>query len=884
MSAWSGGYSTVNSINSLNALSLHFKNPWLLFVIIPAAAIMLIPYFRLPKQHRRTRNRVISLVLHSVMLLCLTLVLAGLSFTYTQVNIKNKVILLVDVSDSVKESEDEMGDFIKSVISEVDDGYSVGVVTFADGCVYNAKLNKAGNINTDDIFNREEPARHATDISSALLYAKDLLPSHRSGRIILLSDGQQTDGNAIATVQSLAEAGIRVDTVYFPSKGYAREVQITSVEASLKDEVSVEALVTVESSLSQPAVLTLYDNGNMILEQSVTLSGGQDVFSLEQRLSLASLHEIRVTVGAALDTLTQNNTYYTFLNLEISTKTLLVDGGARDTELLSGILDESFDITKITVSELPDTVDKLSVYNEVILMNVANADLPAGFDDILTEYVKVRGGGLYTIGGDRAYIQDDMSGTKYEELLPVLANTDAKTLGLLLVIDSSGSMNENKVGAYTRLELAIDAAKASVECLNPDDYVGVISFNTNATDVLGEMMSLDRKNDIIRRINDIKSAKGTDYGNALNKAKELLLTFNKTELKHVIFLTDGEPSYDNYLNLVDDLARNDITLSSIALGATAPTEKAEEMAERGGGRFYGVSNERELKRIMVEETTVAAGHYYNEVVFTPSIVSHTSAVAGITTLPKLGGFYGSRIKEGATMVLGYEGSPIYAEWSCGLGRVGSFMCDLYGDWSAEFLADENGIRFINNTVGSLISKAASGGGGDLSVEFNDENFTTRAVIKTNLSDGEELFAQLISPDGQITSVNLDKLTGTAFAGIFRKDTAGIYTLRITKTGNGEISEYTVYTAFSYSKEYSAFADRDACFDFLEEISANGNGSMLFSASNLFTKESQSTSRNFNPALILLVVSAALFLLNIVARKFKLKLPGEIREERRGNPS
>ena len=436
------------------------------------------------------------------------------------------------------------------------------------------------------------------------------------------------------------------------------------------------------------------------------------------------------------------------------------------------------------------------------------------------------------------------------------------------------------------MELAIDAAVASVECLNPDDYVGVVSFNKTATDVLGEMMPLDRKDTIIRRIKSIKTETGTYYYDALDKARELLLTFNKTELKHIIFLTDGEPvdANNSFLNLIDNLARNDITLSTIALGASVPTDTAKEMAERGGGRFYSVVKESELKRIMVEETTTAAGHYYNEVEFIPTIVSHTSAVSGITSLPKLGGFYGSRIKDGATMVLGYEGSPVYAEWSCGLGRVGSFMCDLYGDWSQEFLTSDSGIRFINNTVSGLLSKGSESLGSDISVEFTDENFTRRAIIKAQLSGGEALVAQIVSPDGQTAAVKLEQLTGNTFAGTFTTDTAGIYSLRITRVGNGETHEYTVYTAFSYSKEYLAFGDSDACFGFLEELSKNGNGSMLFSALNLFTKESQSTTNSFNPALILLILCSVLFLLDIVARKFKLKLPGEIREERKSKLS
>lgn len=876
----------MNSINNLNALSMEFDNPWLLLLIIPAVALMLLPYFRLPKQHRRTRNRVISLVLHSLILVLTVLMLSGLSFSYTQINVKKDVVLLVDASDSIEASEDDMSDFIKSVLADVEPDYNIGVVTFANGCVYSSRMS-ANDIDVDKIFSgqTEAPSGDATDISAALLYSRELLASPENGRIILLSDGQQTDGNALVTVKALADEGVRVDTVYFPSEGYDDEVMISSVEVQLTDDVA-NILVTTQSTNAQAAVLTLYDNDVPAAEQTVNLSGGQDVFSFEQSMSASAMHVIRVDIRVERDTLTENNTCYSFANLKTATKTLLVDGSGKGAEALKGLMDGNFDVTLTTPDRLPTSIEELCGYNEVIFMNVANSDLPAGFDVILSDYVQLYGGGLYTIGGGKSYIRDDMVDTKYQELLPVEANTDAKSLGLLLIIDSSSSMDEIVDGGTTRMELAIEAAVASVEALSPDDYVGVVSFNTQATAVV-EMSSMERKDSIIRNIRGIETATGTYYYNALDVARNMLQTFSATELKHVIFLTDGEPvdaDKAGFMDLIDRMARNDITISTIALGASVSTDTAKEMAERGGGRFYSVERESELTRIMVEETTTAAGRYYNELLFTPVIISHTSAVAGIKELPQLGGYYGTRLKDGATMVLGYEGSPIYAEWRCGLGRVGSFMCDLEGNWSAEYFTDENGIRFIINTVSSLLSKEINSNDGDITVSFAEDNYTSRAVISARLADDEIIVAQVETPDGNTVHLKLEQLTEATFAGTFRTEVPGVYALKITKIVREAEEEYVFYTAFSYSKEYVAFADDSECFKFMESLSESGNGSMLFSAENLFGRENETVESNYNPALLFLIICAVLFLLDIVVRKFKIKWPNEIREERRQKAS
>ena len=61
---------------------IEFSNPWLLLLLIPAIALTLFPYFRLAKQYRRTRNRVISVVLHLVVMLLSITLISGISFSY----------------------------------------------------------------------------------------------------------------------------------------------------------------------------------------------------------------------------------------------------------------------------------------------------------------------------------------------------------------------------------------------------------------------------------------------------------------------------------------------------------------------------------------------------------------------------------------------------------------------------------------------------------------------------------------------------------------------------------------------------------------------------------------------------------------------------------
>ena len=92
------------------------------------------------EKFRRSRNRVISLALHSIALILCVLLLAGMTFRYEVPNRENQLILLVDVSDSGAEVEEARNEFIRTVLNACDESCEVGIVTFGYGTVYAAPL------------------------------------------------------------------------------------------------------------------------------------------------------------------------------------------------------------------------------------------------------------------------------------------------------------------------------------------------------------------------------------------------------------------------------------------------------------------------------------------------------------------------------------------------------------------------------------------------------------------------------------------------------------------------------------------------------------------------------------------------------------------------
>ena len=182
-------------------------------------------YFR--KRYRKTRNRITSMVLHFIVITLSVLVLAGINFSYEIPNQETEVILLVDSSYSGSKTDDKKDEFIQSAINDSKGICKLGIVTFGYGDpVYAVPLTTDTSSIYDQYADADEPDGSATDIASALLYTKDLFSNKESAKIVLISDGLETDNKAASTIKALVAEGIEVNTVYFEAQKPQSEVQL----------------------------------------------------------------------------------------------------------------------------------------------------------------------------------------------------------------------------------------------------------------------------------------------------------------------------------------------------------------------------------------------------------------------------------------------------------------------------------------------------------------------------------------------------------------------------------------------------------------------------------------------------------------------------------
>ena len=902
--------------------SITFSKPWLLLLLVPALLLTLIPYFRLNKRYRCTRNRIVSMALHVVIMLLAVSLLAGLSIDYDLPNDKNEVIILVDASFSEEALETEKNDFIKAVIDSNNSAFKLGIVTFGYDQVYAAELTKDMSTVYSSYLQAPLPDTTATDVESALNYAATLFEFPETARIVLISDVLETDGAASKTIKSIAAKGIKVDTVYMSDDARDDEVQLIGMERP-EDRIEVGAnfsvTLSVQSNYSGTAVVTPYDNDVAGEPMEIELKEGIQEILIPFEFTLPGLHRMSFEIEAAGDTLAQNNVFHSYIYLEIFNDILVIESNHNESEALCRMLKDELNATVMSIGSVANaftTVNDLRMYDEIVLVNVSNADMPEGFVSLLHTYVHDFGGGLFTICGNKpdadpgdeewtanAYTRQDMYDTLYQDMLPVEAINYTPPTAVMIIIDRSLSMITTPGGqelpeSENKLIFAKNAATECLELLSERDYVGIMSFATTTTDHIG-LTPRTQRDKVLAAIETIEVDRddtGTIFSVPLMKASMVLSAMTSVENKHIIIITDGEPApgdAEQYKYWLQENAKNGITTSVIGVncGSNAKANMELLLTQYAGmtkENYHDVTDLNSASSTIKKDFEVNKITDVNYETFTPIIKDlYSPIVQGVTQedMPTLDGFYGLKAKEDAEVILAGRFTPIYAQWSYGLGRVGTFACDLNGTWSSSFIDTPTGDTIVNNIIASLFPLEDLKPK-EIEVEHEGGNYFTKLNVFTDLTDDQYIEVTITSPATEGGEPNVQILTAGANDNYsrlcFTVKAPGIHEIVTSKrAADGTLlSETVIYKALSYSQEYNVFTDKDAAKALSDQLAIDGRGVIIEEPYEVYENAAKVRHVDIDPRIPMMIALLVLFLMDIAVRKFKWKWPHELIRDRK----
>ncbi len=888
-----------------------FAYPWLLLLLIPTVLLSVVPYFRTEKRYRRNRNRIISLVTHTTTVVLAVLLLSGMVFHYNIPNKSNQIILLVDASYSNQQEQENKDEFVKHVLDVADDGFQVGVVKFGYDQAYVSKLSYDMDEVYDSYLRSEDPAGYATDMEAALRYAATLFENPQSAKIVVISDGIETDGSLLATIKSISARGIKVDVKCFPNGEY-NDVQITDVKTpdeNIVPEETFHLIVDMQTTrIGQFYDLVVYDNGQEIAKLEAGFDKNEQTEEIACKISQSGMHEIRVVAEVhadeTLNAVTQNDVYVTYINIESFENILVVENIEGESYELCKILEENYTVNTFSTQQdfdrIPATIEALCQYEQVVLVNVAYKDMPAGFEQLLNEYVQDLGGGLLTVGGKNstdqsgkivphAYNRADVEASTYfKQMLPVLTEDYTPPLAVMIIIDTSSSMGS---GEGSALSGALQGARNCVELLSDRDYCGVVSFTT-ITDTVSDLLPVAKRQEIYNAITALEAGDtggGTTYAEAIRLAGLALKQVN-VERKHIVFISDGLPgdTQDDYLQSIAINANDGITMSTMGINLTSEGRGVmQSMADAAKGSFYNASNVSDITQFISTDLRIEAipEIAYGEE-FSLRIKDSTHITEGITEeeLPKLSGYYGTTAKVGAEVALMGQYVPIYAEWAYGNGRVGSFMSDLNGTWSENFISTPIGKALINNMIKGLFPATAPTPQ-KIDYLLEEDNCANQlSIFGIEETDGIEvtIIPHNTTDGSYIEDVNVVALEGNRRFG-FDIYQPGIYEITIARYDEDGvcICETVFYKSFSYSQEYNSFPQKEPIGAELMEMAAtDGKGTVIEDVLAVYDGFQKELSLHYDLRNLFLILSIVLMLIDIAVRKFKFKWIHELIHERK----
>nr|WP_246439203.1 VWA domain-containing protein [Bacillus benzoevorans] len=772
---------------------------------------------------------------------------------------EDHVIFLVDRSASVQGSEAKILDWIEKSASEKDIEDTYAVAAFGKDTAIERSLKKTNEPLSDF---HTETEQSETNIEEALTFASALIPNDSGGRIVLFTDGNETAGSANEAIEILKSRHIQLDTVVV-EQVHADDLSLEelTVPPVLFAGEKTRLALTINSTSAKKAAVRISVNNREILKKTINVKEGRNEFDFLHHVEESGLLIYKAEIIPEEDRFLENNVLYSVANVKGTPKILTVE--VDNSGSIVPILQQSgFAVEQRGPEQLPTTLSGYLAYQSIIFNNVPATVIKETQMNLIEQAVKEFGTGFIMAGGEESFGLGGYFKTPIEKLLPVDMDIKGKnempSLGLILVMDRSGSMAGNK------LALAKEAAARSVSLLREEDTLGFIAFDSGPWKVV-ETAPLKDKDEVIDKIQKVSPGGGTEIYSSLELAYEELKDL-KLQRKHIILLTDGQSALNhNYDLLTEEGKTENITLSTVALGGDADHALLEQLAENGGGRYYDVTDSSVIPSILSRETVMASRTYIEDHPFYPGIQTSTDWRMFQEGVPQMNAYIATTAKPRAAVpVLSEKKDPVLAEWQYGMGYTMAFTSDFSGKWSGDWAAWSKWPQFINQMITKSLPKYDSS---PYDISLHKEDGNTVLVIKSAGGSTLPLDVSLVTDKGKRLETNT-KITGPGTYETDIPDNAGMYFLSVNETTEtGDVNNYQTGFTVPYSSEYLTTGHDEKR---IAELADRGKGKVLQQEKDAFRPLPYSSYHKQSLSQWLILAAFLLFFSEIALRRFGLK--------------
>ena len=903
----------------MNNISL--DNPYLLLIALPLIVLFTVPFAIAVKKANRNWHNVTSQVLHVVMALLVGF--AAAQPNVTTVLTETDVYVVADVSYSANRNLDTIDAYIKNL--KLPANSKLGLVCFGKDIELVSGLGdpkKVASVKEARVDDSE------TNIADALTYTGRLFDTGVIKRIVLITDGKQSDlsdENAIRrAVDELEVQNVKVDAIFLDNNPDAdsKEVQISGVtytETAYLDSKQ-EAVVEVETSFDTTAVISLTRGGEALLSETAELAAGRNSVSLVLDTTAVGVFDYQVRITATQDVNSYNNTYSFTQTVSDEMKVLVITHSFEDVQAAVARYGEKGEVdvyendpdtptaTKqsylssqagkenltfhLNTNDVPFTMEELCKYDQIVLADVDVAKLNSctAFVSNLDAAVAVLGKSLITFGNLHIQNSENEGVSQLGDMLPVnFGNYDSKLYTIIL--DTSRSMNQ-----LDHLNLAKELITRLVNTFPENAYLTMITFNSDAQ-IIQPVTPLSERGAILKKVERLEVIQGTVLGAGLMRTKEYIAPLSFDD-KQVLLITDGlsySGDTDDPVTVAAEMYAAGIVTSVFDVGRQgdspdgsnrfdpsyqAAYELLTEVAKAGNGRHYYSWNleflDEDIFGDMTDNMSVSVIER-EATVSVQRLQQNDALLEGVEdkrAMPNVNGYMYCGSKPSATTVLSVNHKrTAESEFTT---EKPLLAYQNYGNGRVTTFTSALGGSWVaewNGTVGNLLfdnmferNTPKEKIATPYSVNVIREGKITRIeALPTNLQAEASATVAITAPGARAESFEM-VFNGSLYYFEFSTENVGKYDVDITYTFRGEDYCYTKAVYVCYLEEYDAFS--------VFEPSAlhraiDGRGTVSEDG-KLTLKNDMNEVGKYVVELTgpLLIVTAVLYVVDIIIRKIK----------------
>lgn len=781
--------------------------------------------------------------------------------------------------------------------------------------------------------------RNFTDIAAAIRMGLASFPEGGARRLLLISDGNENRGDAVAEAKTALLNGVPIDVVPLRYQ-YSEEILVDRIdvpsETQPDQDVPLRIVLRNYSNRrvgGQLRITRSVDKQSDSLGQKAILEPGLNVLQGRWPARLAKLGGVVVYKAVFLpeglpgDRADNNESWAPVIVSTKGRKILLVvqnKDSAAHQPLVQALKNSPFaaaagGLREIDVwepAELPSEKDlrryELVNYDAVILFNIPADMVPPEQQEALRKNVRDQGGGLVVVGGPDSFGAGRWQGEPLEEALPVntaLRSRKVQGKGGLVLIMHASEMAE---GNYWQKEIA----KLAINKLAPQDEVGILYFDWSGAGSghrwhvpLQEVGGGANRAKIIKELATMQPGDMPQFDPSMQMAQKSLIEPERgLSVRHVILVSDGDHGLLQDLTLLDSYRKNRISLTTVGVTTHGPAaQKAlAAISTPTGGRHYSVDDPGQLPAIYMKETRVISQNFLFEKAFRPQLTGEQSDPLRDWTkqFPPLGGFVRTSRKDSNLVqvllrapISGEEENPILAQWQYGLGRVVAFTSDatdkdrgwakewigrdleLYNDFWARLV--EWSLRTVEDSGLSLQTRYENG---KIRVSLID-NRSKEARAQKPLGSLRLTIASSAAPDAK--EATLDPVAAGVYEATVDAEASGSYAVTVSSGGaSGPGARPAILgrgaVSVPYSPEFAVVQDNAGLLGQIAQITG---GRVIeekdLAAADLFKQEGP-IARRMQPIWWWLLWAASFLLLGDVAVRRIAIDPVEIAGSIRGS--